>query len=160
MTRNEIDDLAYAAYDNIRTINHQTYTAAHPAPVVYDALGSLKLLGPALDQALRQIGAGLVRSLDVYDVREEDGGDPVARVAEAVDRLTAARAHADQMSDLIAAARVAIAHQRYRDHEPTEEAEAPAHDDPDDPLACMRCRVGAPLPHRRNDPACQEYRGA
>ena len=32
-------------------------------------------------------------------------------------------------------------------------------DDPDDPLACMRCRVGAPLPHRRNDPACQEYRG-
>ena len=32
------------------------------------------------------------------------------------------------------------------------------HDDPDDPLACMRCRVGAPLPHRRNDPACQKYR--
>jgi len=26
-----------------------------------------------------------------------------------------------------------------------------------DPLACMRCRVGAPLSHRRHDPACSEY---
>lgn len=154
--------LADDAYEAVRAINHATISRPDiPAPEVYSMLGSLKLLGGALDQALRQLGVGLAGSLDAHDVYQDDGSDPLPHVLECVDALTEARQHAVALGRLLEHAQGTISRQGYRDHEPTEEAEAPAHDDdPDDPLACMRCRVGAPLPHRHHDPACSEHRGA
>ncbi len=156
--------LADTVYESVRGINHATISReAIPAPEVYRVLGSLKLLGAGLDQALSQLGAGLGRSLDMYDVYEDNGADPLVSVVMAVDLLTEARTHATELGQLLAQAQVAINGQGYRDAQHDEqEAEAAAEleDDEDDPLACMRCRVGAPLPHRRHDPACIEHQGA
>jgi len=113
--------LADDAYEAVRAINHATITTPHPAPVVYRVLGSLKLLGPGLDQALSQLGAGLGRSLELHEVYEDDGADPVARVAEAVDLLTAAREHAAALGRLLEQVQGTIARQGYRDE--TDDAE-------------------------------------
>jgi hypothetical protein len=107
---------ADVAYEAVRMINHQTMADAIPAPVVYDALGALKLLGPALGQAFGQLGSGLGRSLGVYDVYEVDGADPAVRVAQVIVLLTQARAHADALGALLGRAQSAIAGQGYRDH--------------------------------------------
>lgn len=107
------------AREAIRTINHATITTPHPAPVVYEVLGSLKLLGGGLDQALGQLGSGLGRSLDLFDVYQDDGSDPAARVAEALDYLTEARRHALQMGALLERAQSAISRQGY--HEPEDD---------------------------------------
>jgi hypothetical protein len=188
--------LADDAYEAVRGINHATINrAAIPAPEVYQVLGSLKLVGHGLDQALSQLGAGLGRSLDQYDVYEDNGADPLVSVVLAVDLLTEARAHARALGELLARAQVALNGQGYRDDEPEQAADpacgcdSPAEqhgqsfhvtpqtqdtaqhraaelagaleheDDPDDALACMCCRIGAPLPHRRNDPSCVMYQG-
>lgn len=58
-------------------------------------------------------------------------------------------------NDAISAVRAILARRRA-----AELAGALEHEeDPDDPLACMRCRVGAPLPHRTADPACKLHEG-
>lgn len=156
--------LADEAYEAVRAINHATISRpSMPGPEVYSVLGSLKLLGPGLDQALSQLAGGLGRSLDTHDVYEDDGADPLVRVTEAVDLLTEARQHAAALGRLLERAQSAVARQGYRSAEVNEDDEddetRDLEDDPTDPLACMRCRVGAPLPHHRLDPACTEYAG-
>jgi hypothetical protein len=111
--------LADDAYEAVRAINHATINrTAIPAPEVYRVLGSLKLVGHGLDQALSQLGAGLGRSLDHYDVYEDDGADPLVSVVQAVDLLTEARAHALTLGQLLERAQVALNRQGYRDSEP------------------------------------------
>ena len=198
--------LADTVYESVRGINHATISRkAIAAPEVYSVLGSLKLLGVGLDQALSQLGAGLGRSLDVYDVYEDNGADPLVSVVMAVDLLTEARTHALALGRLLEQAQGAISRQGYREpvdvdgpatpddeHDPVCGCDSPAarhgqsfhvtpqtqaaarqraaklagperthgyEDDPDDPLACMRCRVGAPLPHQTSDPACALHQG-
>ena len=197
--------LADTVYEAVRGINHATISRkAIAAPEVYSVLGSLKLLGVGLDQALSQLCAGLGRSLDVYDVYEDNGADPLVSVVMAVDLLTEARTHALALGRLLEQAQGAISRQGYRDPVddgpavPDDEADpvcgcnSPAErhgqsfhvtpqtqaaarqraaeldrpgrtqgyeDDPGDPLACMRCRVGAPLPHQTSDPACALHQG-
>lgn len=108
--------LADDAYEAVRAINHATIAGPpRPGPEVYRVLGSLKLLGPALDQALSQLGAGLGRSLERYDVYEDDGADPVQRVAETVDLLTEARQHAAALGRLLEQAQGRLSRQGYRD---------------------------------------------
>jgi hypothetical protein len=99
------------AYEAIRAINHAAITAAHPAPIVYSILGNLGNLG--LDQALRELGEGLERSLEMYAVGEDDGSDPAVAVSVAIDLLTQARNHADRMCVLIRRAQGAISGQHY-----------------------------------------------
>jgi hypothetical protein len=99
------------AYEAIRAINHKTITTAHPAPVVYAVLGNLAALG--LDQALYQLGVGLVRSLDLYKVRQDDGTDPAVAVDSAVTLLEEARGHAVAMCRLLGLAQTAINRQGY-----------------------------------------------
>ena len=82
--------LADDAYQAIRGINHLTLGATVPACLLYDVLGNLKGVGHLLPQTLAQLGAGLGRSLDKYDVYDGEGRDPVQSVAEAVDHLTRA----------------------------------------------------------------------
>lgn len=151
--------LADDAYEAVRAINHATISRPDiPAPEVYSVLGSLKLVGGALDQALRQLGVGLAGSLEAHDVYQDDGSEPLPHVLECVDALTEARQHAVALGRLLERAQGAISRQGYRGA-PDEAEAAEVEDDEDDPLACMRCRVGAPLPHRRHDPACAEYEG-
>jgi hypothetical protein len=111
------------AREAIRTINHATITTANPAPVVYEVLGSLKLLGGGLDQALSQLGSGLGRSLDLFDVYQDDGSDPAVHIAEALDYLMHARRHALQMGALLERAQGAISRQGYRADEPEQAAD-------------------------------------
>jgi len=106
--------LADDAYQAIRAINHITLGAKAPAPLVYDVLGSLKNVGHLLPQALTQLSSGLGRSLDEYDVFEDDGGDPIQSVATAADHLTRAGQLAAQLGEELELAQSAIARQGYR----------------------------------------------
>lgn len=103
------------AYEAIRAICHMSQT--HPAPTVYRVLGNLKLSGPTLAQALRQLAGGLERSLNEYDVYEDDGRDPAGSIDLANKHLYEAAILADLLGESLAKAQNAIARQGYRDAE-------------------------------------------
>lgn len=111
---------AHDAYEALRALNHATLAATIPAPDAYDLLGSLQQAGAALDQLARQIGAGLVRSLDTYDVYDNTR-DPAASVAIATDALLLAGKHASRAGQALAAAQAAISQQGY--HLPPDRAD-------------------------------------
>jgi hypothetical protein len=107
--------LAQDAYEAVREINHVlTGLAAVPAPLLYDVLGSLKQLGPALHQALTQLGEGLQKSLEVYDVYEDNGADPTFTAARSRQYLDEAAALAQRLGLLLEEAQSAITYQGYR----------------------------------------------
>jgi hypothetical protein len=89
------------AYEAVRVITHNMTGVSCPASVAHDVLGSLKLLGPALGQALAKIGEGLARSSEVHAVHPGDGGDPARRVAQAIDLLGEAGEHAKAVGVLL-----------------------------------------------------------
>lgn len=107
----EADD----AYEAIREINHATINAASiPAPVVYDVLGNLKLAaGHSMHQALNQVAAGLVRSLETHDVYD-DSGDPAENAAAAAALMRQAAGLAAQIGELLEQAQSRINSQGYR----------------------------------------------
>ena len=108
-------DLADDACQAIRRINHLTVRGpAVPAPQLYEVLGSLKQLGPALEQALTQLGDALEQSLSEYAVYEDDGVDPASSVAICCAALTHAASSAARLGDLLEQAHQAIARQGYR----------------------------------------------
>lgn len=107
--------LAEDAYEAIRAINHRTMWAKLPAPLVYSILGSLKGVGHLLPQALDQLASGLGRSLDEYEVYEDDNRDPAQSVAIAADHLTLAVQLAAALGESLELAQSAIAHQGYRE---------------------------------------------
>ncbi len=111
--RPEVVEQAEWAYEAIRRINHIT-GGPLPAPRVYRVLGNLKMVGHSLPQALRQLGAGLLASLDHYDVYEDDGRDPAASVATAQDHLQRAAELAAQVGRHLEHAQSAISGQGYR----------------------------------------------
>ena len=107
---------ATAIYDSVRAICHMNST--HPAPTVYQVLGNLKgATGSMLGQALRQLATSMERSLNEYDVYEDDGSDPQASVNLATAHMLEAAALADLVGESLAKAQNAIAKQGYR--EPT-----------------------------------------
>jgi hypothetical protein len=106
------------AYEAIRAINHATPRGPVPAPVLYDVLGSLKLLGPGLQQALAQLGDALTESLAANRVYEDDGADPATRAAACRAALTAAAGHAAHLGDALEVAQQAIAGQGYHPDPP------------------------------------------
>ncbi|MDB6427443.1 hypothetical protein [Curtobacterium sp. 20TX0008] len=80
---------------------------------VYAALGELKSgVGDRLPTSLRN----LVRSLDAYDVREDDGSDPALAIAKAADHLGEAATMLELVWDRLEQAQTALrgqsAHQR------------------------------------------------
>ncbi|AOY74317.1 hypothetical protein [Paenarthrobacter ureafaciens] len=111
----EVIRAADDAYEAIRSINHLTITQIHPAPTVYSVLGNLKGLGHMLPQACTQLAKSLGRSLDEYDVYEDDGRDPIQSVAAATDHLTRAAQLAAELGAELEKAQSAISHQGYRD---------------------------------------------
>lgn len=106
----EADDV----YEAVRAINHATIDAhSIPAPVVYDALGNLKLaLGYSTHQALTQVADGLLRSLDTHDVYD-DNGDPTDNAAAAAALLHEAASLATQIGTLLEEAQSRISGQGY-----------------------------------------------
>lgn len=111
----EVVKRADDAYEAIRAINHLTMWAKLPAPLVYLILGNLKGVGNMLPQALGQLSSGLGRSLDEYEVYEDDGGDPVQRTAVAVDHLRRAAELAQELGVELERAQGAISRQGYRE---------------------------------------------
>lgn len=101
------------AYESIRGINHLTSGGPIPAPVVYDVLGNLKGIGHMLPQALTQLGDGLLRSLDEFDVYDNKG-DARTNATNAVQLLMAAAEHAEALGAALEAAQGAINSQGYR----------------------------------------------
>jgi hypothetical protein len=77
-------------------------------------LGNLKGVGHLLPQALNQLAAGLIRSLETHDVYEEDGEDPVQATATATDHPTRAAALATRLGEELEKVQSAIARQGYR----------------------------------------------
>ena len=104
--------LAHAAHESIRSINHLTVGGkAIPAPELYAVLGDLKSLGHALDQALRQLSHCLASSLNTYAVYEDDGGNPEESVAYAMDSMREAAFHAEKLGLLLDGAQDDISRQ-------------------------------------------------
>ncbi len=108
-----IGEHADTAYEAVRAINHATITTVHPAPDVYDVLGSLNQVGHGLSQACTQLARSLVRSLDLYDVYEDNGADPALSVLTAEQHLARASALAHQLGTHLSHAQVAINRQGH-----------------------------------------------
>lgn len=106
-------DHANVAYEAVRAINHATITAVLPAPDVYAVLGCLNQVGHGLSQVSTQLASSLVRSLNAYDVYEDDGGDPTTSVFTARYHLAQAAAMAHQLGTHLAHAQNAIARQGH-----------------------------------------------
>ena len=106
----EADDV----YESVRAINHATIHAnSIPAPVVYDFLGNLKTAaGPGISQALGQVAAGLLRSLDTHDVYD-DNGDPTDNAAAAAALMHEAAGLATQIGTVLEEAQSRISRQGY-----------------------------------------------
>lgn len=111
----EVIRLADNAYEAIRAICHMSQT--YPAPTVYGVLGNLKAAGgPLLAQALRQLAGGLERSLNEYDVYEDDGRDPAGSIEMATAHLLEAASFAELLGKSLSKAQNAIARQGYREN--------------------------------------------
>lgn len=113
-TAESLVDHAEAAAEAIRQINHLTISMTQPAPVVYRVLGNLQAVGQRLPQTCNQLASNLGRSLNEFEVYEDDGADPVQRVAEAVDHLTRAANLAEQLGRELSGAQNVLSQQGYR----------------------------------------------
>lgn len=75
----------------------------------YEALGELKHgIGNRTPAALTNLTRSLARSLDVYDVREDDGTDPALAIANASDHLQGAVTALEVVWDHLEAAQAAL----------------------------------------------------
>ncbi|TCN28170.1 hypothetical protein EV644_103670 [Kribbella orskensis] len=102
---------ADAASEAIRALNHITRPDV-PAPLAYDLLGRLSEVGYRLDQLSRQIGAGLLRSLALYDVYDANR-EPEISYAMANEALIEAARHVYAAGERFAEAQAAISGQGH-----------------------------------------------
>lgn len=86
---------------------------AVPAIDANQAFAHLQAMNEAQPEALSRIGAGLVRSLETFDVFEEGGGDPAFKIAEAREHLATAAQYARGVAAELAAAQDLLSGQRY-----------------------------------------------
>lgn len=110
----KLTEVADEVYENVRAINHATIGSVLAAPTVYAVTGSLKAAGYGLHQALGQLADGLLRSLDVLEVTEDDGADPAPRAQAAVEAMREAAQHAAAIGHLLERAQLSINRQAYR----------------------------------------------
>lgn len=127
--------LAEQAAEAVRAINHATISGPPmPAPDLYRVLGELAPMAHRLPQALDQLARNLQRSLDVYDVYEDQPDrTPAVQVAATVDALTRAGRHAAALGVLLDHAQLAINGQGHRGR--LDHPERPDLDDQDDDQA-------------------------
>jgi len=105
---------AETADEAIRAINRATLGGDQPAPLAYSLIGALKSASNRLPQAFDQIAAGLTRSLDSFELKEDDGRNPALSIMDANEHLARASALADQLGDELERAQSAIAKQGYK----------------------------------------------
>jgi hypothetical protein len=84
----------------------------------HEALGELKYgLGDRTPAALTNLTKSLARSLDVYDVRQDDGTDPAVAIANATDHLQGAATALEVVWDHLEAAQLALRGQAAHDRD-------------------------------------------
>ena len=125
---------ADAAYEAVRAIAALTvFGPALLAPDLYPVLGSLALLGHSLEQALGQLGTGLERSPEVYDLREDDPDrDPAVSIEAAADLLSSAAQHAGTLGHACRRAQAAIAGQGWHGQADQDQADQDQADEADE----------------------------
>ena len=106
--------LAEHVAEAIRTLNHRTVFTSMPAPLLYELLGELQTVTERMPQLLQQCGQGVARSLDEYEVYEDDGGNPLGSISSANDHLGNAAALLQQAGTELERARIAIRGQGFR----------------------------------------------
>jgi hypothetical protein len=82
-------EIAYAADEEIRALNHRTLDATtfeYPAQVA-DIIGALQSLTQRLDQTIGQVGSGLKHLHDQHRIGAYNGETADAKVAEAAQYL-------------------------------------------------------------------------
>jgi hypothetical protein len=92
-----------------RTVNNAT---AVPAPLAYDLLGNLKGVAYALSEVGNSLGPGLRRSLEFYDVYDNNRA-PADSITMAQAALEQAAQHLAKAGDLLSEAQTAINLQGY-----------------------------------------------
>ena len=110
----DIVSLSDTAYEAVQSITRLEFPRGLPAPIAYDALDSLQALSHMQSDVLGAIADALGRSLEEYDVYDEDGADPAQAAATAVDHLVLASRLARQMGLHLERAQGAISRQNYR----------------------------------------------
>ncbi|HWU46115.1 MAG TPA: hypothetical protein VN133_05095 [Humibacter sp.] len=104
------DDL----FDGMRELSVAVVGRPIPAPELYVILGNLEAAGGYnLAELLGRLAIGLERSLDEYNVYEDDGADPSHRVRLTKALLRRAASHAQQITLCLEAAHCEIAGQGH-----------------------------------------------
>lgn len=80
----------------------------------YDALGELKVGTGVFAESFASLTAALGRSLDVYDVRQDDGTDPALAIAKASDYLNQAAPLLERVYALLDSAQTELGGQAAR----------------------------------------------
>ena len=111
----ELVKLADDVYECVRALNHGTFRTT-PAPLVYALTGNLKEAGWGLSQLAEQLGSGLRRSLDEYDVYDNNR-DPADSVDQAQAHLQHAAHLARELGQAFEQAQGAINQQGYNDRQ-------------------------------------------
>lgn len=111
----QVHRAAQQALEAIRDLNQLTADAPPlPAPMVLPVLTHLEDLGRRLHQGVQQLGVGLQRSLEEYELDEQTGAQPAVTADLAVFELLQALAAATEFARRIGRARVAVAGHRVR----------------------------------------------
>ena len=107
-------EVADELYEGVRELSVAVMGRAVPAPELYGILGNLKFAGGYfLGELLGRLADGIERSVDEFEVYEDDGGNPVERAAMAASMLEGAAAHAAKVAECLEAAHSAIARQGH-----------------------------------------------
>ena len=102
------------SYESTRAVARAVNTAtAVPAPLAYEILGNLKGVAYALSEVGNSLGPGLRRSLDAYDVYDNNRA-PADSVTMAQAALEQAAQHLEKAGALFDEAQVAINLQGYK----------------------------------------------
>ena len=102
------------SYESIRAVAREiNYATAVPAPLAYEILGNLKGVAYALSEVGNSLGPGLRRSLDTYDVYDNNRA-PADSVTMAQAALEQAAQHLEKAGALLDEAQSAINLQGYK----------------------------------------------
>ncbi len=112
MDASDAAKLIVTASEAIRSLNHASRDRDLPAPVAYGVLAGMAEIGFRLDQLAGQIGAGLLRSLDLYDVYDTNR-DPKVSHAMAEQALISGARHVYRAAERFAEAQNAISGQGH-----------------------------------------------
>ncbi|WP_020387857.1 hypothetical protein [Kribbella catacumbae] len=103
-------ELAGTASEAIRALNHATQLRDVPAPVAYELLAGMAEIGYRMDQLAGQIGVGLLRSPDLYDVYDTNRDPKASQVLAEAALIDGAR-HVYMAAERFAEAQAAISGQ-------------------------------------------------